>query len=229
MRDFFNFDGPFFTLITRLGDLIILNVLWLICCLPVITVGAATTALYFETMKLAENNEGYVVKNYFRSFKQNFLQSTIIWVILFFSGVIIGYGLRTIFTVDFNLNSMEQLLLLSLLFMISLIYILIFVYIFPLQSKFENKIKYTFKNALILSIRHLPMTAIIIASYALAIFCFYKFSILFPVFLFIGVAAIAFGQSFLFNKIFNIYINKNKPDDEVNKNPDDWTIPEELD
>lgn len=229
MRDFFNIEGPFFTFINRVGDLIVLNVLWLLCCIPIITIGASTTALYFEAMKLADQNEGYIAKNFFKSFKQNFRQSTVIWLILLVFGLFLGYDLYLIFTVDFNFSSTTLLLLLSALFMLTLAYVMIFVYIFPLQSKFVNKIKYTFKNAIILSIRHLPLTVIIIASYAIAIFCFYKFSFLFPIFVFIGVAAIAYGQSFIFNKIFNIYINRNKSKEEIEKaeNPDEWTIPEE--
>lgn len=229
MRDFFNMDGPFFTVINRLGDLILLNILWLICCIPVVTIGASTTALYFETMKLAENNEGYIAKNFFRSFKQNFWQSTVIWLVLLVTGFGIGYYLYNMLFHSESLGASSQLIAFSLVLMLCIIYAMIFVYVFPLQSKFVNKIKYTVKNALILGIRHLPMTAIIIASYAIAIFCFMKFSFLFPVFLLIGVAAIAYGQSFIFNKIFNIYINKDKTEEELEKeqDPDSWTIPEE--
>ena len=229
MRDFFNMDGPFFTVINRLGDLILLNILWLICCIPIITIGASTTALYFETMKLADNNEGYIARNFFKSFKQNFLQSTVIWIVLFVTGFGIGYFLYNMLFHSENMGASSQLISFSIVLMLCIIYAMIFVYVFPLQSKFVNKIKYTIKNALILGIRHLPMTAIIIASYAIAIFCFVKFSFLLPVFLLIGVAAIAYGQSFIFNKIFNIYINKDKTEEELEKmnNPDAWTIPED--
>lgn len=229
MRDFFNFDGPFFTVINRLGDLILLNVLWLICCLPIVTIGASTTALYFETMKLAENNEGYIVRNFFRSFKQNFLQSTVIWIVLAVTGFGVGYFLYNMLFHSEAMSATSQLIAFSFVLMLCIIYAFIFVYVFPLQSKFVNKIKYTVKNALILGIRHLPMTVILIASYAIAIFCFLKFSFLLPVFLLIGVAAIAYGQSFIFNKIFYIYINKDKTEEELEKmnNPDAWTIPED--
>jgi len=229
MKDFFNFDGPFFTIITRAGDLILLNILWLICCIPIVTIGAATTALYFETMKLAENNEGYVAKNFFRSFKENLLQSTIIWVIMLAIGFVLGYFFYTVFLYDLGLGGTEQLVVVTVLFMLAVVYAMIFVYIFALQSKFVNKVKHTFKNAIVLGIRHLPYTAILIASYVLAIFLYIKFSFLFPVFIFVGVAAIAYGQSFIYNKIFNIYINRNKTPEELEKqeNPDAWTIPEE--
>ncbi len=228
MNNFFNIDGPFFTFLNRVGDLIILNVVWLICCLPIVTIGASTTALYFSTMKLAAGDEGYVFRNFFKSFRQNFLQSTVIWLIMLVVGVFLGYDLFLIFHVDLHMNSTMQLLVLSLLFMMIMIWLLIFSFIFPLQSKFVNKIKYTFKNSLILSIRHLPWTVGILLSFAAAGFIFYKFSIMFPIFLFIGCAAIAYGQSFIYNKLFSIYINRNKPEEETaEENPDAWTIPED--
>lgn len=229
MRDFFNFDGPLYNFINKVGDLIWLNILWLICCIPIVTIGASTTALYFVALKLASGEDGYIAKDFFRSFRQNFKQSTVIWIILLAFGIFISYDLYTIFTVDFNFSSTTLLLILSGLFMITLAYVMIFVYIFPLQCKFVNKIKYTFKNALILSIRHLPLTLIIVASYALAIFCFIKFSFLVPIFIFLGVALIAYGQSFIFNKIFNIYIKKHEHEDAPVSNPDTWTIPEDED
>ena len=228
MNNFFNIDGPFFTFLNRLGDLILLNVIWLICCIPIVTIGASTTALYFSTMKLAAGDEGYVFRNFFRSFKQNFLQSTVIWIIMLLLAVFLGFDLYIIFHVDFNLSGTTLMLLLALLFLMCLVWLLIFSFIFPLQSKFVNKIKYTFKNSLILSIRHLPWSIAIIVSFAAAGFIFYKFSIMFPIFLFIGCAAIAYGQSFIYNKLFSIYINRNNTENEqAEENPDAWTIPED--
>ena len=231
MRDFFNMDGPFFTFINRVGDLVWLNILWLICCIPIVTIGASTTALYFEAMKLAENNEGYVAKNFFKSFKQNFRQSTIIWIIMLAFGIFISFNVYTVLFVSLPVSNSVLTIALSFVMLTALVYMMIFVYIFPLQSKFVNKVKHTFKNALILSLRHLPQTIILIITYALAVFAFVKFSIMFPIYLLIGVATIAYGQSFILNSIFNIYINRNKTEEEKAKEqePDVWTIPEDED
>ena len=79
MNSFFNYEGPFFNVLNRLSDLVILNVLWFICCLPIVTIGASTTALYYVTIKIVNDEDAYVAKNFFKSFRQNFLQSTVIW------------------------------------------------------------------------------------------------------------------------------------------------------
>ena len=56
----FNFEGPVFTFLSRLADLFWLNLLFIVCCIPVITIGAATTALYYVTLKMAKDEEGYI-------------------------------------------------------------------------------------------------------------------------------------------------------------------------
>mgnify|MGYP000763200386 FL=1 len=68
--------------LNKMADLIWLNILTLICCIPVITIGASLTALNYVTLKLVRDEEGYVTKAFFKSFKQNFKQATIIWLIL---------------------------------------------------------------------------------------------------------------------------------------------------
>lgn len=227
MRDIFNLEGPFFTTINRVGDLIFLNILWFICCIPIVTIGASTTALYYVSMKLAEKNDGYIARNFFKSFKQNFRQSTVIWLIMGPVGFGISYYLFYVLFVDMKISDTLLTGALALVMLLTLVYAMIFVYIFPLQSKFENKIKHTFKNAFILSLRHLPQTIILILTFVLAIFCLFRFSIMFPIYLLIGVATIAFAQSYIYNSIFNIYIKRNKPENEVEKDPDAWTVPED--
>ena len=75
-------DNVVMRAIGKIGDLICLNVLWLICCIPVITIGASTTALYTVMLRLVRNEEGYIFRGFFKAFKLNFKQSTIIWIIL---------------------------------------------------------------------------------------------------------------------------------------------------
>ena len=65
----FNIDGKFFGVLSRLADLVILNLLFLVCCIPVVTVGAAVTAMYSVTWKMAEEKEGYILKGFFKGGK----------------------------------------------------------------------------------------------------------------------------------------------------------------
>ena len=78
----FGIDSKFYEVVSRIADLVVVNLLFVLCSLPIITIGASTTALYGVTKKMAENREGYIFRNYFRLFKENFKQSTIMWSIL---------------------------------------------------------------------------------------------------------------------------------------------------
>ena len=74
MRSFFDLDNPFIQFLNRLTDVVILNVICLICCIPIVTIGTSITALNYVTMKMARNEEGYIVRDFFKSFRENFRQ-----------------------------------------------------------------------------------------------------------------------------------------------------------
>ena len=82
MGRFFNMDNKFFVFMGRIADLCMLNILCIVCCIPVITAGASLTALYYVTMKMVRNEESYIFRSFFKSFKQNFKQATVINLIM---------------------------------------------------------------------------------------------------------------------------------------------------
>ena len=76
MGHFFSMDNKFFTFMGRVADLCILNIICLICCIPIVTAGASITAMYYVTLKMVRNEEAYIVRSFFKSFKENFKQAT---------------------------------------------------------------------------------------------------------------------------------------------------------
>lgn len=76
----FSIEGPIWRFFNFVYNLVVLHVLWIVYSLPVFTIGASTTALYYSCMKMLRTNEGYIHRNFHHSFKQNFKQSTIIWL-----------------------------------------------------------------------------------------------------------------------------------------------------
>ena len=82
MSGLLNLDGPVMQFITKIVYSVYLNILWFICCLPIVTIGASTTALYYVSLKIVKNEEGNLTKAFFHSFKENFRQGTAIWLIL---------------------------------------------------------------------------------------------------------------------------------------------------
>lgn len=158
MNRFFSMDNKFFTVMNRVGDLIILNVVFLVCSIPLITIGASTTALYYVTLKMTRNEESYLARSFLKSFKENFKQSTLIWLILLAAMFLLRADFIITDAVSGSLVSVFRYLLMVIAFFVTMI----FLYIFPLQAKFENTVKNTFRNALLMSIRHLPSTLLML-------------------------------------------------------------------
>ena len=86
----FNYDNPVWRFIGKFFDILILNILWMVCSIPIFTIGASTTAVYYVTLKLVRDEEGSTVKAFFKSFRENFKQATAIWIVLLIAGIIIA-------------------------------------------------------------------------------------------------------------------------------------------
>ena len=93
MGGLFSIDNPFWQFVSRLLHILLLNLLWFVCSIPVVTIGAAATAVYSVTLKMVRNQEGYIIKSFFKAFRDNFRQATVIWLILLTAGAVIGADL----------------------------------------------------------------------------------------------------------------------------------------
>lgn len=154
----FSPDSKFMIAMSRLADLILLNFLFLITCIPLFTVGAASTALYTVAFRIGTVRETGVIKPYFRAFRDNFRQATILWLLLVLGG---GCAVFDI-TLFYGMNSLLRYLFIP--FAILLILILFAVSVaFPLLSQFNNSTKQTVLNALFLSVGYLPRTLLVTA------------------------------------------------------------------
>ena len=151
MDKLFNMDNKFFTVMGRVADLIMLNVVCLICCLPIVTIGASLTALHYVTLKMTRNEESYIIRSFFKSFKQNFKQATIINLIMLVIAAILYMDLNIVP----NLGGTMSQVLYILFIAFGIIYLMVFLYIYPVLAKFYNSIKNTFRNAFLMSIFHI--------------------------------------------------------------------------
>lgn len=222
MDRIFNMDNKFFTFMGKAADLILLNVIFLICCLPVVTIGASVTAMYYVTLKMVRNEESYISRSFFQSFRQNFRQATGIWLILLAGG--------TVLWLDFQImeqagsGGIFQAVYLGLCFIL-LIYGMISAYIFPLLAKFDNTVKNTFKNSLLMSIRHLPYTILLLLITYVPMFLTlnYGFVLVYGavVWLAAGFALTAFINSHIYMRIYKNYIPE-----EAQENDSEWTLGE---
>lgn len=201
----------------KIGDMICLNVMWLICCIPIITIGASTTALYTVMLRMVKNEEGYIFRGFLKAFKSNFKQSTLIWLILLLLGIV--------WTVDFRvagfIPGMAGIVLRTLFLALGFILLSVMIYIFPLTARYENGIKATFKNALILTVAKLPYTFLMVAIVVAAVFAslWSAFTLLFslPLWLIIGGALIAWVNSYILRRVFVVFEGSDSRTEEENR------------
>lgn len=210
MNKLFDVEGPLIIVLTKIADIIILNLLVIICSLPVFTIGASYTALYYVTLKMVKNEEAYTVRSFFKSFKMNFKQATVIWVVFLFAGVLMFFDLKIISGDMANTIALSKdmgMIMLVVLMSVGLIFSFALLYVFPVLSRFDNTVKNTIKNALIMSIKHFPYTvAIVIITIAPLVFIYLIPQALILVFVVFGLSA--YFNSFFFVKIFEKYMPK---------------------
>lgn len=221
MDRFFNMDNKFFSVMGRVADLIILNVVFLICCLPIVTIGASLTALHYVTLKMARNEESYIVKSFFRSFKQNFKQATIINLIMLLIGAVLYFDLQIVTGMSGSLSQVLYIIFIAFGFL----YLIVFLYLYPVLAKFYNSIRNTFRNAFLMAVRHLPYTllmAVITVAPAsvLLIQNFQIQSTVIMLLLLMGCSLEAFINGHFLVKIFDNYI----PEQEKTSDEDDAPI-----
>lgn len=163
MNRLLNPEGPLMQFITKITYSAYLNILWFICCIPIFTIGASTTALFYVTLKMAKNEEGNITRAFFRSFKENFKQGTIIWLILLIAGIVLGFDGYTLYHMRFT-NAFWTIIT-AIFIVVVVAYAIILMYIFPLLARFQNTTWAMFKNSIMIGMRFLLCTAIMAAIY----------------------------------------------------------------
>ncbi len=197
MGKLFDLDSPVIRALNRITDLLWLNVLVLICCIPIITAGAAFTAAHYVCLKMCRDEENYIAREFFKSFKLNFRQSTVIWLLILLVSFILGADYYIITHVDLNIPQILQWVMVAA----GVLFLLMALWAFPVQSRFDNKVFRTMKNALSLSIAQLPRTFLMIILYLLPVVCLLIYRIM-PLFFLFGFSAPIFFSAKLYNKMF---------------------------
>lgn len=201
----FQLDNGFFRGLSRVTDLVLLNVLFLISSIPIITIGPALVALYSMTLKMVKNEEPYIIKGYFEAFRKNFKQGILL-------GLLLG-GIVGILGLDFSLASRQAGSLAKGIQLLSIaagiVIYLIFLYVFPIAARFEMNVRAILKNAFLIAIGHFPQTVLLvlmsIPMLGMALYSELSMYLLLTILILIGFSLLAFCQSFLFRKVFRRY------------------------
>lgn len=155
MKDLFNIESPFMQLLTRVGDMIIANFLFLVCCVPLITVGASAAALHKVSQAIVLDEDNGIVRTFFRAFRDNFKQATAVWLMIavFAAAMVCNYFLVLGFV-----DGMAAAILKGVLLLAAVLVLVMAAYMFPLMVRYTNTVHQHARNALILAIVKLPRT-----------------------------------------------------------------------
>ena len=211
MRELFNPFSPVMRFIATIGQACYLGILWLVTSIPVITAGASTVALYTVMLRLVKNEDGALTSSYFRAFKENFKQATLVWLILFALGVFLGVD-AYVLTHMWSENTFWALISAAFIGVL-IVYTMVLLYIFPLMAVFENTVKMMFLNSLMTAVRYLFCTILMAAVVAIAA---YITIYLFTPFFLIAEGLIAMAHAYLLQGVFHALMPAEEKDDENN-------------
>ena len=156
-------QSRFHAVVAALSDVIWAGVLWLVCSLPLFTIGAASTALYYVTVKCIRHERGSLTKSFFRSFRENFRQGTLLWLLL---AAYILIGLANVWALG-SMGVGQGSALYYLVRLLLLLPLFLFPWLFAFLSRFQNSIGGTLKFSAYLALRHFGVTLLLAAELAL--------------------------------------------------------------
>ena len=206
MSGIFASDSALSRLLSKVADLMILNILFIVTSLPIVTIGASLTALNFVALRYPKNQYESIPRDYLRSFKQNFRQATISWGVL----VLVGAALAAwyVLVTNLTLGAVVQLILLVVWYVLAVAFVGTALWVFPYLSRFEGSTREVFRNARLMSWRHplATLTIVVILGLSILLTVFYPQLVGYGLFWFvIGFAAVAVLQGLMFARVFRKY------------------------
>ena len=205
MSRLFNPHNPLMEFIAKIFDLVILNLIFIFSCVPIITIGASTSALSYVTLKMVRGEDPYIWRNFWKSFRQNFKQGTLVWIFSILIFIFLGMDFYIINSQNTSLFAVVRILL----WIVCAVALSVFLYVFPVISHFVCTTKQALKNALLMTFGHLPYTLMMLALAGLLLFLCSSSSKLFAMIVVLsgicGFSVVSFVYSIMFDRIFQKY------------------------
>ena len=163
---FFSYESKFSQLLLKLCYACYLNLLWLVCSLPIVTIGASTTALYYTCLKIVRDEDNHVGATFFRAFRDNFKQATVIWLIMLGAGLFLALDGYILYHLRLNAEGSAAViwtLVLAVVIAAAICYTIVLEYVFPLLASVSNTTAAMFKNAFLIGTHYLFATILVFA------------------------------------------------------------------
>ena len=203
---FFDPDGPLMTAMSKFADIVLCNLMFVLFCLPIFTIGASMTALYTCMLQLVyeeDKDNGLIFRDFWLAFRRNFKQATALWLVCLVMILFLAAYYRVVQSLGGSYGKIYQVTF----YMLALVFLFGFLYVFPLQARYVNTVRNTLRNAWLLSVAALPWTVLNILLVAAAVYIsFFMNPGAVDLFVYLwgacGFALIAYLQSFLFRRAF---------------------------
>ena len=205
LKRLFHYDNPIFRAINTIGEIIILNFMWMICSLPIVTIGASTTALMYSCMKL-HYHEGYPWFNFLASFKENFKQSTGLFLLYAVAGAVLAADM----VLGNQAKNSYGTFMKVTACVLAVPYFLSLLYVFGVQSRFVNKVKDTIRYSFFLAVRSWKATLQMALLIVVVVFANTTVALVNYITLMFGAGFIAYFLSAYYNRVFEPYMPKSE-------------------
>lgn len=199
----FNINSPLMRGMGKVINTIYLGMLWFLCSIPILTIGASTIALYEVVLKVIKNEEGNVTSSFFHAFRANLKQGILSWLVVLAVSFVLGFNVFYYLFID----SARQKLILIGFAIISLAALAIFSYLFPVMARTENSIRGHFRVAFILAVRHPGWSVLMVLDFLLVLLVTYVFYYV-PILFIMG--PLGYLQGTIFNLVFDRLIRYGK-------------------
>lgn len=194
----FEEGSPFQRFLNKMADLLILNIITMLMCLPIITAGAALTAMHYVLLKMVRGEEGYILKSFFRSFKREFRQATVLWILYVALAALMASNLVMVL----QGSGRYPIWLPSSIVVVAVLELMFMIYTFAMLSRFDDTIYHTLLNAVTLTFAELPRSLEMAVITLVPLIAFLRVSILLPVLVLFGLSVPGYACAMIYDPVF---------------------------
>ena len=195
------FSNPVMDYINMISHYILLNIIFVILCLPIITIGPAVAALYQVLLSEVRGEHKYLIRNFFKYFKEVFVQGILLFVVFGTILSILGFSLIFWYSVGSPIATIITVILafLTVFFSCSLLYA------FPLIARFKNTTKQVIKNTFLFTLTHTKFSFFLFIGHLFVIGIIVIFPPIRAFMLVIGFCFVTYCSAYAFQRLFKPY------------------------
>ncbi len=202
----FDYDSSFMRFMSLLSRLTLINLLWLLCCIPVVTAGAATMAQHYSVDRLIDGNYSSF-QNFKKGFRFQWKRATIVWLILAILSIAFFIAYQMLSAME--MQGKQMLILLAVLAYMTLFVIMLWV--FPVMLHFNGSLQEILFNSFMLCFMHIPTSLLAILFYGIAGYLLLGFRLTTGLVMLFGPSLVIYANLCMFRKVFRKYTGEEDP------------------